>query len=154
MTIKYFKNEDGQFVCPHCNVIKKNQSTMHYHMKKHEEQITHVCKSCKKGFLQKQTLDLHIRSKHPDMKDTDKKFKCTYDNCEFSSLTKGNCVIHYLRVHFQEEIDTIMVKNGKVINCNKCEKEFNNSCGFYYHCKECIDFIQDDKYKKFEELTA
>ena len=29
MTLKYIKNEDGDFVCPDCGVIKKNQNTMH-----------------------------------------------------------------------------------------------------------------------------
>ena len=147
MTIKYYKNEEGGFVCPHCNIVKRNQSTMHYHMKKHEEQDTHVCKICKKGFLQKQTLELHMRSKHE--KEIDKKFKCTI--CEFSSLTKGNCVIHFLRTHYQEETDSIMVRDGKVINCNNCEKNFNSSSSFYYHCKDCIDF-KDDKFDKFEEV--
>lgn len=148
MTIKYHKNEEGQFVCPHCNSVKKNQSTMHYHMKKHEEQVTHVCKLCKKGFLQRQTLELHMRSRHE--KDLDKKFKCTF--CEFSSLTKGNCVVHFLRTHYQEETDNVMDKDGKTVNCTKCEKNFNSLSSFYYHCKECIDFENDDKYKKFEQL--
>lgn len=160
MPLKYTKNDNGEFVCPDCGITKKNQSTMHYHMKKHEEQLTHVCKSCKKGFLQKQTLDLHIRSKHPDLvKDdnSDKKFKCPFDNCEFSALTKGNCIIHCLRVHFQDEINNIMVKDNetKMIYCNECDKEFSSSCAFYYHCKGCLDFNKSDaKYKKFEEACT
>jgi len=161
MTYTYIKNEDDHFVCPTCAVVKKNQNTMFYHMKKHEEQLTHICKACKKGFLQKQTLDLHIRSKHPELlKDNgsnEKKFKCPFDDCEFSALTKGNCVIHCLRVHFQDEISEMMVKDNetKIITCNECDKEFTNSCAFYYHCKGCITFDKtDDKYKKFEELTA
>ena len=152
MTLKYTKNDQGEFVCPDCGVTKKNQNTMHYHMKKHEEQLAHICKDCKKGFLQKQTLDLHIRSKHPG-KEPDKKFNCTFDNCEFTAITKGNCVIHYLRVHYQDEINNIMVKDGNVFYCNECNEEFNSSCAFYYHCKGCIEFEKDDKYKKFKDLT-
>lgn len=161
MPLKYTKNEDGDFVCPDCGVTKKNQNTMHYHMKKHEEQLTHVCKACKKGFLQKQTLDLHIRSKHPelikDSANSEKKFKCPFDNCEFSALTKGNCVIHCLRVHFQDEINNMMTKDNetKMIYCNECDKEFSSSCAFYYHCKDCMTFNKnDEKHKKFEEITA
>ena len=69
MPLKYIKDEDGNFVCSHpgCGFTKRNQSTLHYHMKKHEEQLDHICKTCKKQFLQKQTLDLHIRSKHPEL---------------------------------------------------------------------------------------
>jgi len=163
MTLKYTKNEDGDFVCPHagCGFTKRNQSTLHYHMKKHEEQLEHVCKSCKKGFLQKQTLDLHIRSKHPELvKDTaysEKKFKCPFDNCEFSALTKGNCVIHCLRVHCQDEINNIILKDNetKMINCTKCQKEFSSSCAFYYHCKTCISIEKDNiKYQKLQEILA
>ena len=161
MTLKYIKNEDGNFVCPDCGVIKKNQNTMFYHMKKHEEQLTHVCKACKKGFLQKQTLDLHMRSKHPELiKDTansEKKFKCPFDDCEFSALTRGNCVIHCLRLHFQDEINNLMVKDNetKIICCNECQKEFSSSCAFYYHCKGCMNFDKsEDKYKKFEEILS
>ncbi len=159
MPMKYIKNEDGNFVCPDCGVVKKNQNTMFYHMKKHEEQLTHVCKVCKKGFLQKQTLDLHMRSKHPDqVKDSvssDKKFICPFDDCDFAALTKGNCVIHCLRVHFQDEINRILVKNNetKTYLCNVCDSEFSSSCAFYYHCKKCISFDKnDDNYTKFQEL--
>lgn len=159
MTLKYIKNEDGHFVCPDCGVIKKNQNTMHYHMKKHEEQLSHVCKVCKKGFLQKQTLELHMRSKHPDiLKDTstdDKKFKCPFDNCEFSALTKGNCIIHCLRVHFQEEIKNMLsVNTENKYCCNECNQEFNSSCSFYYHCKSCINFGKSNKFEKIREIIV
>ena len=79
MLFTYTKNEHGQFICPDCGAIKNRQNSMHYHMKKHQEELNHICKCCKKGFLQKQTLDLHIRSKHPEMVKDDqqtKKFKC------------------------------------------------------------------------------
>ena len=161
MPLKYIKDDDGNFVCPDCGIKKKNQNTMHYHMKKHEEQLTHICKACKKGFLQKQTLDLHIRSKHPELlkEDTssEKKYKCPFDNCEFSALTKGNCVIHCLRVHFQDEINNLMTKDNetKMIYCNECNKEFRSSCAFYYHCKSCMNFNKDDiKHQKLIEITA
>jgi hypothetical protein len=161
MPLKYIKDEDVNFVCPDCGIKKKNQNTMHYHMKKHEDELSHICKICKKGFLQKQNLDLHIRSKHPEtLKDntsSEKKFKCPFDDCDFTALTKGNCVIHCLRVHFQDEINNMMNKDNetKTIYCNECDKEFSSSCAFYYHCKACMNFNKnDDKYKKFEEITA
>jgi hypothetical protein len=151
MTLTYIKNDEGLFVCPDCGITKKNQNTMHYHMKKHKEELTHTCKDCKKGFLQKQTLELHIRSKHPG-KETSKKFNCTYHNCEFSALTKGNCIIHYIRVHFQDEMNSIMMKDGKIYTCTNCDTEYSSSCAFYYHCKDCMDVIKDDA--KFQELDT
>jgi len=158
MLFTYFKNDAGQFVCPDCGAIKNRQNSMHYHMKKHQEELNHICKCCKKGFLQKQTLDLHIRSKHPEMLQVEqqiKKFKCPMENCNFTALTKGNCVIHCLRIHFQEEMKEVMnVHNDtKTITCNECATEFNNSCGFYYHCKDCVVFNkEDDKVQKLKEI--
>lgn len=146
MTIRYIKNDDGNFVCQHCGAIKTRQNSMHYHIKKHMEELDHICKICNKAFLQKQTLDLHIRSKHPESiksdknNDDEKKFQCPFENCTFKALTKGNCIIHSLRTHFQDEIKEIMtVKNDtKSISCNECNKEFFSSSAFYYHCKSCI----------------
>ena len=48
MPFTYQKNEDGNFVCPDCGVIKKRQNSMHYHMKKHLDELDHICKICKK----------------------------------------------------------------------------------------------------------
>ncbi len=152
MTIRYIKNDDGNFVCPHCGVIKNRQNSMHYHIKKHMEELNHICKTCNKAFLQKQTLDLHIRSKHPELlksdqdKDDEKKYECPFENCNFNALTKGNCIIHCLRAHFQSEIKEIMtVKNDtKSIICNHCDKEFFSSSAFYYHCKVCLQLPSDN----------
>lgn len=161
MTFTYIKNEDGNFVCPDCGAIKKRQNSMHYHMKKHQDELNHICKVCKKGFLQKQTLELHIRSKHPELVKAEqqdlKRYKCPMDNCNFTALTKGNCVIHCLRIHFQEEMKDVMnIHNDtKTITCNECDTEFHNSCGFYYHCKDCIVFNkQDDKVQRLQEMIA
>ena len=159
--IQYQKDENGLFTCPHCDYKKSNQSTMHYHMKKHQEELTHQCKLCKKGFLQKQTLDLHMRSKHPEHTKTKgedaKKFKCPFDGCEFSSLTKGNCIIHCLRIHYREEMEEIMQVHDetKTITCTECDQEFHNSCSFYYHAKQCFPFdTTDEKYNHVKTLLA
>lgn len=162
MPLKYIKNDEGNFVCPDCGAVKRNQSTMFYHMKKHEEELTYTCKECKKGFLQKQTLDLHIRSKHPELLkkselDASKKFRCPYDDCEFTSLTKGNTVIHCLRVHFQDEINNMMLRDNetKTISCIECQKEFASSCAFFYHCKSCLSLdANDEKHQKLQEIIA
>jgi len=158
MPLKYTKNNDGQFVCPHCNYTKSNQSSMHYHMKKHEEQLSHVCKTCKKGFLQKQTLDLHIRSKHPESLKTNdaKKLKCPFDDCQFTSFTKGNCIIHCLRIHFQNELNQMMnINDDDEIECTECNQSFQSSCSFYYHAKKCLPFDKkSDNYKKLQSFLA
>lgn len=152
MTLTYIKNENGHFVCPECNVVKARQNSMHYHMKKHLEERSHVCKSCKKGFLQKQTLDLHVRSKHPELVEEEKTaFACPFDGCTFEAMTKGNCVIHCLRIHFQEQLKERMeVLNDKSIHCKTCSHTFPSSSSFYYHCKKCVS---DEKDPLFETLN-
>jgi hypothetical protein len=168
MPFTYIKDTTNQlYVCPECGIHKKNQNTMHYHIKKHkmvnqennEMNSTNSCKICKKNFLQKHTLDLHIRSKHPEFIKSDPnlvdlKIKCPFDNCNFTSLTKGNCIIHVLRLHFTDEIGKIMIKeDSKNIKCANCYKNFSNTCGFYYHCKECVVFNKNDiKYKLLEKV--
>ena len=155
--LHYIKNDKGEFVCPQCNIVKKRQNSMHYHMKKHLEELDHVCKVCKKGFLQKQTLDLHMRSKHPELeKEEANRFGCPFEDCTFSALTKGNCIIHCLRVHYQEELKEKMQQDPetKVITCTDCDTEFSSSCGFYYHCKKCMDVAHDDTFKAIRYLMT
>jgi len=157
MTLSYVKNADGHFVCPECNIVMKRQNTMHYHMKKHVEERNHICKACKKGFLQKQTLDLHVRSKHPELRSDDAKvFRCPFDGCDFHALTKGNCIIHCLRIHFQEQLkERMQMQEGsKKIHCRGCEETFPSSCSFYYHCKNCMKVEKDPQFGKLQEITA
>ena len=136
MSSKYIKNEQGMFVCPSCNVVKHNQNTMYYHMKKHEGKLPFECNICKKDFIQKPSLELHMLSKHKD-KNTKKAdtFECVFDNCEFESLTKGNLRIHCLRKHFKDEISNIMEENN---TCTTCKTSFLSNTAFYYHALGCI----------------
>jgi KRAB domain-containing zinc finger protein len=135
---KYIRNEDGHFVCPTCGIVKEKQNTMYYHMKKHEAELPHKCKHCKKGFLQKQTLDLHIKSKHSGA--AAKEFECTMPDCEFSAHTKGNCRTHFFRVHCSDEVAELLHRNKEegTIECTVCERSFNSIGLFYYHCGDCI----------------
>ena len=140
---KYIRNEDGHFVCPTCGVVKEKQNTMYYHMKRHETELPYNCKHCKKGFLQKQTLDLHIKSKHSG--NVAKAFECTMEGCEFSAHTKGNCRTHFFRVHCSEEVDELLIhdKEEGTIECSVCERTFNSLGLFYYHCGDCIGSLPD-----------
>uniref|UniRef100_A0A6C0D6S1 C2H2-type domain-containing protein n=1 Tax=viral metagenome TaxID=1070528 RepID=A0A6C0D6S1_9ZZZZ len=145
MTSKYIKNENGHFICPNCEVVKKNQNTMYYHMKKHEGKLPFECDICQKDFLQKSSLELHKLSKHSTTKKETKMFQCVFDNCDFKSITKSNRRIHCLRKHFKEEIDKIMDENN---SCNSCNKTFQSSTAFYYHVIDCIkvDTVEKQKF--------
>jgi tRNA(Ile2) C34 agmatinyltransferase TiaS len=58
---------------------------------------------------------------------------------------KGNCVIHIIRVHFQEELRAIteVHPDTKTILCTACNKEFKSNSAFIYHCKHCLDLSED-----------
>ena len=179
VTMVYTRNEDGHFVCPTCGLVKANQSSMYYHMKKHQETRNHTCTHCNKGFLQKQTLDLHMRSKHARHPTTplltaavasasgsasasssttesdnedEKTYQCPFDNCEFKALTKGNRIIHCLRIHFQKELRPTLTiyTDTKEHHCTTCNRDFSSATGFYYHCKDCFTSTG----KKYQTLRS
>jgi len=159
MTLRYMKNAEGHFVCPTCGVTKRRQNSMHYHMKKHLEEVNHTCSYCNKSFLQKQTLELHVKSKHADQvtEDTQRAFSCPLQGCDFQSHTKGNCVIHCLRVHFQEEIMPYLHYHpeNRSYSCKHCQHPFQSTSAFYYHIKNCIPFDKSSaKYQLLQPLLS
>jgi hypothetical protein len=165
-TLTYIRTEQGTFICPTCGVVKQRQNSMHYHMKKHQQDLNHTCTYCNKTFLQKQTLELHLRTKHTDRLVAGAAcaaeeagagkpaYTCPISGCDYQSHTKGNCVIHCLRVHFQEEITPHlrMAENRRVYLCGHCKGEFQSTTAFYYHIKSCITF--DQTTPKYQELRS
>ena len=145
----YIKNEEGYFVCPHCNIVKQNQNTMFYHYETHKGKLPYECNVCKKEFSQKRSLELHMLSKHSDDKVKKNTFKCNFPNCKFESLTKANRRIHCLRKHFKEEVDKIMNDNNE---CVCCHNVFLSSTAFLYHAIDCIKVSSDSKKSYLESI--
>ena len=151
MSSKYIRNSEGLFVCPTCNEVKAKQNTMYYHMKKHEEKLPYECNICKKEFIQKDSLELHMLARHKDKNTKNvNMFKCPFKGCEFEALTKGNCRIHCLRKHFKDEINTIIDENN---SCTNCKKSFPSNTAFYYHALDCISIDSEEKKRIIEEIT-
>jgi hypothetical protein len=143
MVFTYNKDTNGNFTCPDCKFTAQNQSTMHYHLKNHEGNLSHECKHCDMKFLQKSVLTLHIKSKHSDVtkKDT---FKCPC--CTYSDLRKGNCVIHFTRIHLKDLTDSLKKKSEQtnaVTDCKGCNKSFKSMTMFYYHVSNCIKISEN-----------
>ena len=136
MGSKYIKNDDGEFVCPSCDIVKKNQNTMYYHMKKHEGKLQFECDICKKDFSQKSSLELHKISKHQNQPKEDM-YVCVFEDCESESLTKANRRIHCLRKHYKEEVAAIL-DTTSCTNCTSCKESFQSLTAFYYHAADCI----------------
>lgn len=151
MHLKYIKNDEGIFVCPHCDFTAKHQSTMHYHLKNHEGALPHPCKHCKARFLQRSLLDLHVRSRHPEVLEKKETFKCPCAGCDYEDIRKGNRLIHFLRVHFAKYVESLketLKTNDKHITCKKCKDSFKSNTQFIYHAKNCIEPEETHEYYK------
>jgi hypothetical protein len=137
MTIEYQRNANGDFVCQHCGKIvpKEKQNTMHYHLKKHLNEVPHMCNTCGKCFPFKQQLLIHIHARHGHNDETTEIFECPVQGCAFRAHTWANRRIHYLRKHCINEISDI--KEGNT--CKVCTKTFNSSTAFFYHVGACLD---------------
>ena len=132
MTMKYQKNAAGEFVCTICQVTKKNQNTMHYHMKKHEGHLPFECPTCKKEFLHSQTLALHIAARHSKENAANLQCPC----CPYKTLTKANRIIHFMRKHCETDVARFSTDGLK---CPTCQKECNSHTAFLYHiATSCI----------------
>ena len=153
MTYSYTKNADGHYVCPHCNVVKKNQSTMHYHLKTHETRLPHECSFCKKGFLHASTLELHKRAQHS--KETERLMKCNVPGCEFKgTLTKANLLIHFIRKHCTEEAQAALDICEAGHMCKLCGKNTKSLTAYHYHAMSCIQIRDTTTAERLKELQA
>lgn len=147
MVFVYFKTEnDENYICKECKFETPNQNTMHYHYKSHQEK-TNKCKDCDKKFSCKSALDLHILSKH---KAPTELYHCT--SCKFSNLTKGNCRIHWTRMHCKEKISKILEEKESGLFCKGCSSDFKGLTSFYYHAYDCLKL--DDTYCRLVKTSA
>ncbi len=142
MGFTYTKNTDGKFTCPHCTYTAKHQSTMHYHLKKHEGSLPHQCKHCSMRFIQKALLDLHVQSRHPESTEPTKQaYKCPCEGCAYEDIRKGNRLIHFIRVHLKSLVESLRKKScqeGCVAQCTACNQSFKSMTQFYYHASSCV----------------
>ena len=141
MTYVYQKNAAGEFVCTICSTVKKNQNTMHYHMKGHEGKSPFECKLCNKGFLQSQSLAVHMAARHPSQEQKQLACPC----CPFTTVTKANRIIHYVRKHCQEDLAKALVITDGIYTCKLCEKDMKSNTAFHYHVASCLQLGERQK---------
>jgi hypothetical protein len=141
MTFEYLRTEDGQFKCPNCPFTKKNQSTVHMHIKaKHSGTFKHKCEHCNYETAAKQTLDNHIVAKHPnEVEEKKKEFVCPEECCQFESFTKAGLRSHYLLKHLSAETNKFLgtTESGST-QCTHCGTGFKSKPSFIYHLVNCL----------------
>lgn len=153
MTYIYTKNANGLYVCPHCNITKKNQNTMHYHLKTHETRLPYECTFCKKGFLHASTLELHNRAQHS--KEDEKLMKCNVPGCEFKgTLTKANLLIHFVRKHCAKEAQATLDVCHAGYGCKLCGKNTKSLTAYHYHAMSCIQIQDATTAERLKQLQA
>ena len=145
----YTRTQDGRhYICPHCSAIKTNQNTMHYHLKTHETAATTAavaadafeCGTCKRRFFTGDSLDLHIRVRHPEV------LFCPFVGCNYKTKVKSSLTIHYLRSHCSAEVLALAMATGSAesappltslpappIECRACGKLCKSNAAFHYH---------------------
>jgi len=141
MVYVYEKTSSGEYSCPHCNVVKKNQTTMHMHYKaNHDGALKHKCRDCDYETATKQALDNHINAKHPERCEKQvKKFECPCDNCGFESLTKAGLRSHYILRHLSKYVTMYFgKKEDGNISCTCCGSDFISKPAFVYHLVNCL----------------
>ena len=134
MVYKYQKNEQGEYVCPHCEQTRKKQNTMHYHLKSHEDRLPYECSHCPMSFKAKYSLNVHIDTQH----EHDTLHMCPSHGCKFKgSHTKSNLLIHFVRIHCKVQANRLLDRTNNQYRCTSCDKNMNSLTAFYYHVGQC-----------------
>ena len=156
MTFTYARDEAGLYICPHCGAKKRLPSTMNMHRRICEGDLPHECKVCDYKCLSKQRLELHIAAKHPETKEAKKVplVKCPMNGCTFHTLAHGNLLIHYMRKHCINEVNTILSETDNCISCKKCKKEFQSNTAFQYHAAHCITVADTARNSQLKALLS
>jgi len=147
MTYTYQKDANNLYVCMACKFTCLNQNTMHYHYKTHDIKKDHTCTHCAKDFISRQALERHNESKHERPKTV---YGCKL--CKFESGSKGNCQIHYIRMHCKKEVSKYLDEEEGV-NCKLCNKSFNSLTSYYYHAFDCLK-IEESKATIIKPVTT
>ena len=125
-THKQMKHGPSSLICPFCDfttmlpqVLEEHKKGNHYSRllfssknkssekvrKEREAQMNFSCTICKTEFKSRQTLGLHIQTKHQGIR-----FNCPENECKFVANQKGSLKIHLNAVHL-----------GITKNCKLCD---------------------------------
>lgn len=134
----YTRDADGQFVCDRCDKRTPHQNTMHYHMRRHNEDFCATCTTCGKGFLQRASLEAHVQATGHGAGAAGAAgpvdFACTHAECGHRTRTKANLLVHIARAHCSEWLPAY--KEGGA--CRGCGRGHASAAAYLYHAAKCL----------------
>ena len=139
-------------ICPICNFSTKLKRYLKKHIKAKHETSKVSCPECNR-LIKENTLDAHMASSHSG--ESEKKHKCTYEDCEFQSNNVTSLHYHTKSKHpsdstqhqfacdkcgktfpfasgLKQHVDIVHLKLKKYI-CEQCGKGFNSRIEFNKH---------------------
>ena len=152
MPYVYERDAAGNFVCNICGVTKARQNTMHYHYRRHEDHLPYECDICHKEFLQASVLALHKAARHGGGAAAETSGGVACPACEFRTLTKANCIIHYVRRHCAD----CLSGPAPSLVCPGCAKVCKSRTALLYHLgtSDCMPRRSDGQKAHLDALKS
>lgn len=84
-----------------------------------------------------------MKARHPNhLKEKTSAFKCPIEGCSYQSVTKGNCLVHCTRRHFDDLADTYLeihvMDDKKSFHCLCCQGDYKSAPSYYHHILKCL----------------
>lgn len=143
----HLKKHSGvtDYICTTCNkqFLQKQTLEMHIHAR-HPEKIQTAPKTIKfrdlKAARAKKMEGLALPLPQSPVSITSiKVHTCPVAGCEFSSLSKGNCRIHCMRIHYGTYSNAQLERGADgTCTCKLCSTEFKSLTHAYYHMASCL----------------
>jgi hypothetical protein len=109
------------YQCPTCSYSNELSKHLKRHIKKVHLGIRHPCPKCPKMILET-NLKQHLANMHSGI--VDKKFKCSFDGCDFKTHNYTSVYSHERQKHMQET---------HKYRCDRCDKTYAFPHGLKLH---------------------
>ena len=118
------QEDKDMYICPICNhSTRGGKKCIKDHIKRKHETSRVSCPECNR-LIKETTLIAHMASSHSGK--SEKKYKCTYEDCEFESNNATSVANHIKYMHPSDSMQHPFA-------CDKCAKTFPYASGLQQH---------------------